>query len=260
MNLYSRIYEAQCEAIKAKEDLIIIHGLFGMSDNWASLAKKFSKNRKVIVPDLRNHGQSPHNSAFDLEDLSGDLNDLIKKHNCKNPIILGHSLGGRIAMKYALTNPNITKSIIVVDMSMKSVRERPEHGHIIDIIRTYPLHQKTSYSEIKTDLIDRVSNIKHISIIIKNIKKTDSGFEWKVNIEPLLELFNKPAELIATDEVYENEALFIRGGNSDYVIDSDLELIEEHFPNYQLVTINGASHWVQADKPLEFIDIVLRFL
>ena len=75
-----------------------------------------------------------------------------------------------------------------------------------------------------------------------------------------MELFNKPAELIATDEVYENEALFIRGGNSDYVIDSDLDLIEYHFPNYSLATINGASHWVQADKPLEFIDVVLRFL
>ena len=79
-------------------------------------------------------------------------------------------------MKYALNNPIIPKSIIVVDISMKSVRKRPEHGHIIEIIRTYPLHLKTSYSEIKQDLIEKVSNIKFISIIIKNIKKTDTGF------------------------------------------------------------------------------------
>ncbi len=260
MNLFCRIYEAQCEAQDAKEDLIIIHGLFGMSDNWASLAKKFSKDRKVIVPDLRNHGQSPHNNAFDLDDLSGDLKDLVIEHNCNSPVILGHSLGGRIAMKYALNNPNIPKSIIVVDMSMKSVRKRPEHGHIIDIIRNYPLHKKKSYSEIKNDLAQLVSNIKFISIIIKNIRKTDTGFEWKVNIEPLLELFNKPAELIAIDEVYNNDTLFIRGGNSDYVIDADLDLIEKHFPNYKLVTINGASHWVQADKPLVFIEEVLKFI
>ncbi len=260
MKLFCRIYEAQCEANDAQEDLIIIHGLFGMSDNWSGIARQFSKSRRVIIPDLRNHGQSPHHSAFDLSDLANDLHDIIIEHNCKNPIILGHSLGGRIAMKYALIHPHIPKNIIVVDMSMKSVRKRPEHAHIIDIIKNYPLSQKSSFAQIKEDLVYKVNSDKFISIIIKNIKKTDSGFIWKVNIDPLLELFNKPAEIIATDEVYNNTALFIRGGNSDYVIDSDFELIARHFPNFNVITINGASHWVHADKPIEFIKEVLRFI
>lgn len=258
MKLFYRVYEAQCGADKAKQDIIILHGLFGISDNWVGFARQFSKHSRVIIPDLRNHGQSPHSDSFELHDLVQDLYNVIEETKSKSPILLGHSLGGRIAMRFALLYPEHISKLIVVDISLRSVRLKPEHTAIIDVMKNFPLEQMQSLQQIKDYLVEHIKHDKLIKIVIKNIRKIDSGFEWKVYFKPLIELFKKESEPIATNEVFDKEALFIRGGNSDYILDSDIPKIKEHFPNSEIKTIAGASHWVQADKPLEFIKLVIR--
>jgi len=258
MKLYNRIYEAKCDTKDAKQDIIILHGLFGISDNWVGFARHFSKAHRVIIPDLRNHGQSPQSDSFELNDLVSDLYNLISENGSKSPILLGHSLGGRIAMRFALVYPELISKLIVVDMSLRSVRKKPEHIAIIDTMRNFPIDNMQSLEQINHYLEANIEHNKLRKIIIKNIRKTDSGFEWKIYFKPLIELFDKESEPIATDEVFEKEALFIRGGNSDYVLDSDIAKIKKHFPNSEIKTIEGASHWVQADKPLDFIKLVIK--
>ena len=257
MKLYYRVYEAQCSADKAKQDIIILHGLFGVSDNWVGFARQFSKYSRVIIPDIRNHGQSPHSDSFEQDDLVQDLYNVIKETKSQSPILLGHSLGGRIAMRFALLYPELISNLIVVDMSLRSVRQKPEHTAIIEVMKNFPIEQMHSLAQIKEYLAQQIKHEKLIKVVIKNIRKTESGFEWKVYFKPLIELFNKESEPLVNDEIFEKEALFIRGGNSDYVMDSDLPKIKEHFPNSEIRTIEGASHWVQADKPLEFIKLVI---
>ncbi len=261
MKLFCRIIEARCAIENAKEDLVILHGLFGISDNWIGYARKLSANRKIIIPDLRNHGQSPNSDDFDLDMLVNDLHEIIIDNKCKNTIIMGHSLGGRIAMRYALLYPNFVNKLIVIDMSMRSVRKKPEHIALINIIKDFPLEEMHSIAEIKSYLSKKTISEKLNKIIIKNLKKTESGFKWKVYSKPLIELFNKESEPIAiSNEAFNDKALFIKGGNSDYILDSDFPLINKHFPNAKIISIEGASHWVHADKPIEFLSIVQEFV
>ena len=257
MKLFYRVYEAQCGADKATQDIIILHGLFGISDNWVGFARQFSKHSRVIIPDLRNHGQSPQSDSFELSDLVQDLYNVIDETNSNSPILLGHSLGGRIAMRFALLYPELISKLIVVDMSLRSVRQKPEHITLISIMKNFPLEQMQSLQQIKDYLEQHIEHDKLIKIVIKNIRKTKDGFEWKIYFSPLIELFNKESEPIAINEIFEKEAIFIRGGKSDYVLDSDIAKIKTHFPNNKIKTIEGASHWVQADKPLEFIKLII---
>ncbi len=260
MKLYSRIYEAKCKPEEIKEDIIILHGLFGISDNWVGFARQFSKYHRIIIPDLRNHGQSFHNDSFELDDLVADLLNVINDNNSKSPILLGHSLGGRIAMRFALLYPELISKLIVVDISLRSVRKKPEHIAIINIMKSFPIDEMKSLEQIKDYLLKNIKHEKLRRIVLKNILKTSDSFQWKVYFKPLIKLFDKESEAIATDQVFEKETLFIRGGNSDYILDSDIAMIKEHFPNSEIKTIEGASHWVQADKPLEFIKTVISFI
>ena len=261
MELFFREYAARCSENEAKEDLIILHGLFGISDNWVGYARKLSTNRKIIIPDLRNHGQSPHNDSFELDDLVNDLHTLIKSNNITKPIIMGHSLGGRIAMRYAILYGESINSIIVIDMSMRSVRKKPEHLALISLMTQFPINEMDSLKQINEYLAEKDINARLAKIIIKNIRKTETGFEWKVYFKPLIELFDKESEPLVNDtDMFEKECLFIRGGNSDYVLDSDIPEINKHFPKAKISTIKDASHWVHADQPAEFMKSLDEFI
>ncbi|MCK5847534.1 MAG: alpha/beta fold hydrolase [Bacteroidales bacterium] len=261
MNLFFRKYEAKCIKNEAKETLIILHGLFGISDNWVGFARHFSKDRDIIIPDLRNHGQSPQDDSFELNDLVDDLHLLIKSNNIISPVILGHSLGGRIAMRYALLYSQHISKLIVLDMSLRSVRKKAEHIAIINLMTHFPIDKMHSLSQIKEYLLSKGINARLMKIIIKNIRKTESGFEWKVYFKPLIALFDKESEPIATEDmIYQGQSLFIRGRNSDYVLDTDIPLIKKHFTESRIISIEGASHWVHADNPIEFIKTVDEFI
>ena len=261
MELYYRIFEAECSPDEAKEDLIIIHGLFGMSDNWIMIAKAFAKERRVIIPDLRNHGQSPHSELFTMNLLVEDILELTKSEHSKSPIIIGHSLGGRIAAKLAFTHSEAVSKLIIADMNLGEIKLRPEHQSLFLLMKTYSLKDMKSIGEIDSFLKQYVNSERIRMFILKNIRKNKEGvFDWKLNFPVLMDAFNSLMPQASENENYSNPTLVIRGGKSDYVTDNHFEFMKKHFNNIELKTIEGASHWLHADNPNEFVKIIKTFI
>ncbi len=260
MKLYRRIIEAQCPANEKENDLIIIHGLFGMSDNWLSIGKALSSKRRVIIPDLRNHGQSPHSDNFSTELMVEDIAEMLLDLNSNNPILLGHSMGGRVAMKYALSIPDGVSKLIVADMSLRPPKLREEHWAIFQSMKLAPIEQMHNFKEIELFLSQHIQSKRLTQFILKNIHRTKEGFRWKLNFMALMNSFEKSIPPLASEEIFDAPSLFVRGGNSDYILAEDYEAIYAHFPLAIIETIEGASHWLHADKPKEFIHIINSFL
>lgn len=260
MKLYKKVIKAQCGNEKSKTDLVIIHGLFGMSDNWVGIGKQLSKERRVIIPDLRNHGRSPHSEEFSVDIMVEDLVELLNDLQSTNTIILGHSMGGRVAMRFALLYQNRVEKLIVADMSMRPPKLKPEHWMIFQTMKDAPIENMKSYKEIESYLSKHIASHRLVLFILKNINKTKDGYGWKLNFKSLMSSFEEEIGPLAVDEVFDNPALFIRGGKSDYILDEDFDKINEHFPLTIKETIDGAGHWLHAEKPKEFIHLVKSFL
>lgn len=261
MELFFRKFEAQCPDEEALNDLIIIHGLFGMSDNWVSIGKQLSERRRVIIPDMRNHGKSPHSKEFSIEAMVEDVKRLCSRLDCVDPIILGHSMGGRVAMKYALSYPDQLYKLIVADMSLRPAELKPVHWSILEIMESTPLHSMSSLKEIENYLTDRVPSQRLLWFVLKNIERSKSGFSWKLNHLVLKESLQKALpDLAEADEVYEQPCLFLKGGDSDYILPQDHAHIHEHFPMAIIETIDNAGHWLHADQPQEFVHLIKAFL
>ncbi|RUA32265.1 MAG: alpha/beta hydrolase [Bacteroidetes bacterium] len=240
--------------------LVILHGLFGMSDNWVGLARKFSETHHVIVPDARNHGRSPHSPEFSIELMIDDLNELFEKLNIQTTALLGHSMGGRVAMNYALAFPERVDKLIVADMSLRKGKLRPEHKAILGALSLVNLSNKKSYTEIERALSRFVKNKRRLQFILKNIIKTEDGFVWKLNPKGLIKNIGNVMPELKTPQRYNKPSLFIRGGASDFVLEKDEPAIYEHFPYAKIETMEGASHWLHSDNPTEFARLVMTFL
>lgn len=241
------------------DKLIILHGLFGMSDNWVTLAKQFAESYHVIVPDLRNHGRSPHSDEFSFELMMDDLTELMQKLEINHYTLLGHSMGGRLAMMYALEHPGRIDRLIVADMSLRKGKIRPEHKAILSVLSLVNLKDKKSYYEIEKTLKRFIRNERRVQFVMKNIARTEEGFRWKINPGALVKNIGKIMPELESEKQYHKPTLFIRGGESDYILEKDHPAIFKHFPNARIETIEGASHWLHADRPLEFIRIVREF-
>jgi pimeloyl-ACP methyl ester carboxylesterase len=240
--------------------LVILHGLFGMSDNWVGLAKVFADTHHVIIPDARNHGRSPHSKDFNLELMMEDLDELFQKLNIENPSLLGHSMGGRLAMNYSLANPDNVSKLIVADMSLRKGKIRPEHKAILGALSLVQLSNKKSYTEIEKALSRFIKNKRRMQFVLKNIIKTEKGYDWKLNPGALVRNIGKVMPELNVDERFTKPTLFIKGGASDFVLKKDEPAIYKHFPNAKIETIEGASHWLHADNPLKFIELVQEFI
>jgi len=261
MELFYRIVEAQCPKQKAKNDLIIVHGLFGMSDNWLGIAKSLSKDRKIIIPDLRNHGRSPHTNEFSIKLLIEDIVELMEKEKSVEPILLGHSLGGRVVAEFAFQYPNKVSKIIIADMNLGEIKLKPEHQGLFLLMKNTPLSNMKSIGEIDLFLKKYVESERIRMLILKNIHKNNEGvFEWKLNFPILMEVFNNMMPKIEGDLNFNKSSLLIRGGKSEYVSDDHFNHIQNHFKNIELVTIDNASHWLHVDKPEELIKTVESFI
>ncbi len=261
MKLFYRKIEAQCRVEEAKEDLIIIHGLFGMSDNWLKIGKELSVDRKIIIPDLRNHGRSPHSSEFSIPILSKDLIELIENENCVNPILLGHSLGGRIVADIAFNYSKIISKVIIADMNLGEIKLRAEHESLFFLMKNAPLSNMKSIGEIDKFLSIYVKSERIKMFILKNIHKNTEGiFDWKLNFPVLMGKFNQMMPKIDGEEKFTKPSLIIRGEKSDYVSDIAFKHIQEHFTDIRLKTISNASHWLHVDNPSQFINILKTFI
>lgn len=241
------------------QPIVILHGLFGSSDNWLTQAKLLAEaGYRVITVDLRNHGLSPHDDEFDYQSMVNDLEALFDLLSLDNPTLIGHSMGGKAAMNFALAHPDKIARLIIVDIAPRYYDL--EHYVIADGLAAIPIETLKSRNEADELLKEYVSDSGTRQFLLKNLqRKPEGGFGWKINLGVIREkLKNVGADLIF-EGTFDKPVLFIRGGNSSYVLDSDFERIQEYFPFASLETLD-AGHWVQAEKPREFVDEVTKWL
>ncbi|PZD78732.1 alpha/beta fold hydrolase [Mesonia sp. K7] len=253
MKLYSKI-------IGEGKPLFILHGFLGMGDNWKTLGKQFAdEGFQVHLIDQRNHGRSPHTDEFNYELMAEDIKDYQKEHNIDKASVIGHSMGGKTAMKFAVNYPNSVEKLIVVDIAPKYYA--PHHQAILEGLTA--LHR--SNLDSREDADDILKNfVKEVGVrqfLLKNLYRKDKDtLALRMNISVLEEKVEHVGQAINDNEIYNGNALFVNGDQSDYIRESDTETIKKHFPKSKLVTIKGAGHWIHAEKPKDFYETVLQYL
>lgn len=242
--------------------LIILHGLFGISDNWVSFGKKIAHlGYEVFIPDQRNHGQSPHSPVFNYLALVDDLFEFIDEHELDDAVILGHSMGGKVAMRFALENPDYVSKMIVVDISMRAYAARPHHKNIIKAMKNVDFKKVHSRKGVEEILAKDISDQKIRLFVMKNLHRINqTDFQWRLYIDGIWDNLDLMFDGINVDEAFLKSSLFIRGGASDYILEEDIPAIDKAFPQNKLFTIPNATHWVHAETPDLFYQYVRSFL
>lgn len=244
-----------------KQPIIILHGLFGISDNWVSYARRIAmEGFEVFVVDQRNHGQSPQSDNFNYLALTDDLFDFIDEHEIEDPILIGHSLGGKVAMRFALENPHLVKKLVVVDITLKAYGPREHHRKIIEAMKAVDLSTVVTRSDVEKQLVASIPELRIRQFILKNLHRKDKNdFEWRIYLAGLESNLDEMFDGIDTITKFEKPTLFIKGGASDYILLEDYDQIRYNFPNAEIITIEGASHWVHVEAMERFYQLTMGF-
>ncbi len=258
MKLFCRIYGSGAP-------LIILHGLYGSSDNWMSIAKKTGDNFKVYLPDLRNHGQSPHSDVMDYQTMSDDLYQLADQQNLSKFFLAGHSMGGKVAMTFALKWPERISGLLIADISPFAGKheenaEYLQHKTILESMHNLELSSIHTRTEADHALKENIHSEKIRGFILKNLQRsTGNRFEWKLNVPALLNNLDKIMEGISSEEqVTGFPVIFLKGSDSDYINKIDYPHIMRIFPAAEIIEIMEAGHWIHADQPEEVAKNLLR--
>lgn len=239
--------------------ILIIHGLFGASGNWRTLSRNvFSDLFRVITVDLRNHGRSPHSDRMDFESMAGDLIELLDDEGLESCHVLGHSLGGKTAMRMALDHPDRVDRLIIADIGPQAYD--PRHETILEALCEINPADYSSRENVDEALSRRISSLPVRQFLLKNLDRDGDSFRWKMNLPVISAAYDKLSGAIEAEAPFEGPTLFVAGGASDYVDEEDMPVIRRLFPHARLETIPGAGHWLHAEKPDEFADIVMEFL
>ena len=242
--------------------LVILHGILGISDNWASFGRKISrKGYRVMIPDQRNHGHSPHNPAFNYYALSDDLNEFLEKNGVKDPVILGHSMGGKVAMRYTLENQDKVDRLIVVDTSLRTYVRVNQHQRLIDAMLSVEFREGMSRQDVEQILREKVNDERLLQFLMKSLYwKRKNFLSWRHNLEAISYNLDAMYDGVFYSTRFERPAIFIRGGLSDYILEQDYPAILNNFPAAVFATIDDGTHWVHADHPGKFFAVVAEFL
>lgn len=240
------------------QPIILLHGIFGSSDNWLTQARLFSANYHTYALDLRNHGQSPHADDFDYPAMAADLLEFIETHKLQDPILIGHSMGGKVVMNFALAYPDKLQKLVVVDIAPKPYNL--EDYVILDGLKAIPIDTLTSRNKADEVLARFVDEADVRQFLLKNLqRKPEGGFKWKLNLPVIANNIQNIGLDLQFQGKFEKPSLFVRGSRSNYVKDQDMDRIMQVFPLAELETLD-TGHWVPAEKPHEFVEVVTRWL
>lgn len=250
--------------------LIILHGLLGSLDNWQTIAKKLADPAVVSQPstlavyivDQRNHGKSPHTSEFNYDILSADLLEFMQQQQIEKAHLLGHSMGGKTVMKFALQYPEKVAKLIVADVAPVAYEDR--HSDVFAALFAADIANAISRDEIEKVLRQKLDGDETtVQFLMKGLHRTEGdakGFEWKFNLDALHRHYADISEGVTAGNPFTGPALFIKGQRSSYVTGNNYPVIEQLFPNNQLAEIKGAGHWLHAEKPADFLQEVITFI
>ena len=251
--------------------LVILHGLFGSSDNWVSVAKSISSSFTVYLPDLRNHGYSPHNDIHDYISLSSDIFELANELDLRNFFLAGHSMGGKTAVHFAIRWPEMLNGLLIADISpFIAVNFRStEYNQGVTILKTIletEISSAVSRNDVERLLSEKITSEKIRGLIMKNLQRSpENKFSWKINASSLLKNLERIMEGLPRPSgdyspVTGFPVLFLKGENSDYLSSGDWSDILKIFPSAELRVIRNAGHWLHADNPEAVSEAFLSLL
>ncbi|XP_071946272.1 sn-1-specific diacylglycerol lipase ABHD11-like [Antedon mediterranea] len=251
-------------------NILIFHGLFGCKSNWATLAKRLTKDtgHTTVTVDTRNHGDSPHTDAMTFDLMGKDIRSLVvDKLGLSNCILIGHSMGGKVAMVTSLIEPSLVDKLIVVDSAPRQQRTSGGESWVMEYINamlSVKFKENQSPSEMRKDVdLQLQKTIPEDAVrqfIMKNIRKNNTSFEWQLNLKALLDNHDDMIGFPEFQSTFPKPTLFVKGGHSDYILPSDHTEIFRLFPSATIETVEGAGHWVHSEKPNDFLQVVKRFL
>ncbi|MEG0795607.1 MAG: alpha/beta fold hydrolase [Odoribacter sp.] len=244
--------------------LIILHGLWGASDNWLTIAEFLSKRFYVILPDLRNHGRSPHLPFHNYDALAEDMEEFIETlHLPVRPFLAGHSMGGKTLMRLLIKRPNIAAKAAILDICPRSyhTEHTNEHIRLLNFANSVSFSQYQKREAITSLIRSEFPEEELYQTLLKNLKKTTQGYEWKVNTKIIQKELNSLMDwpFLPSQSVEYPPTLFIKGEHSDYIQASDYQLIRQFFPAAQIITLNGVSHRLHTDQPSLLIATLTDF-
>jgi esterase len=241
------------------EPLIILHGYLGMGDNWKTLAIKFAENYEVHLVDQRNHGRSFHTYDFNYDFMMEDLAVYLNRHQLKKVFLLGHSMGGKTAMFFSVTFPEMIDKLIVADIAPRYYP--PHHELILKALNSVDFSMVNSRNDIELIMKKYISEDGIRQFLMKNVyRKSKNEYAFRFNLESLTDNNDDIGDGLPQFTEYGGETLFLKGENSGYISTEDKNLIKSHFPNSKIVTIPDAGHWMHAENPTEFCRSVVEFL
>jgi esterase len=239
------------------QPLMILHGLFGSSDNWQSHALKLAEYYRVILVDLRNHGHSAWNDDSSYEAMADDVFELCQEMQLEDLILVGHSMGGKVAMHFGLNHADLLEKLIVVDMGIKSYPMH--HDHILAGIHAVDPSKIKARREADVQMSAHIESEGVKQFLLKNLYWVEKGkLAWRMNVEVLEREMPEILKALPEGDVM-TPTLFIRGELSNYVLDEDIPSIESQFIDVEFVTIPDAGHWVHAESPTVFLETLLSF-
>ena len=241
------------------QPLLILHGFLGMSDNWKSLATQFAANFEVHTLDLRNHGRSLQSEEFSYEIMAQDVFEYCQVHDLANINIIGHSMGGKVAMLVATRHPDLVGKLIVADIGPKFYPQH--HQEILAGLNAVDFSVKPSRSDVEEIMKNFIPDFGTRQFLMKNLYWVEPGqLAFRFNLAVFNHKMDEIGVALPEELVFTKPTLFIRGGNSKYILDRDFENIKKHFPDSSVETIPNVGHWLHAENPAEFYQQVTAFL
>jgi esterase len=245
---------------EAGPPVVVLHGLLGSARNWTGIAKQLADTRRVFALDLRNHGRSPWAETMSFEEMAGDVAAFAARQDLRPSALIGHSLGGKVAMRLALTRADLVERLIVVDVA--PVAYPHTFGPFVEAMQQVDLATVHQRADADAQLAGAIPDPAIRNFLLQNLIRTDAGYAWRVNLNALAanmpELLGFPPP--PDGAVYPGPTLFVAGGRSRYIEAEHKPLVERLFPHVEHAVVEGAGHWVQAERPAEFLDRVRPFL
>jgi len=240
------------------DPIVILHGLFGMLDNWQTVAKKLADEYMVILVDQRDHGKSKHTAEFNYKVLADDLNEFLEENWIHSCHIIGHSMGGKTAMQFSAMYSDMIEKLIVVDIAPKAYK--PGHETIFKALLEVPIDEVQSRKEVE-DIISKYIDDSGVRLfLMKNLqRKKEGGFRWKMNLELLHKEYSNIIAAIETEDTVDTDTLFIYGAKSHYIVPSEIDDIRKIYPSSRFEELN-TGHWIHAEKPDELVALVKGFV
>lgn len=242
------------------ETIIILHGMFGTLDNWQSIAKALENQYCVYIVDLRNHGRSPHSDIFGYEIMREDIVEFMGGQGLREAHLVGHSMGGKVAMDIALHYPELVQSLVVVDIA--PITYKGHHEGVFEAMFAINPETIKNRKEAEEILAQFPIDWSTQQFVLKNLNlnKDTLKYEWRMNLPIIYKAYDEILAFKETDAVYDGPTLFMRGEKSNYIKLEEFDSFKKYFPNAQLVDIANAGHWVHAENAKDFVQAIMDFI